>query len=114
MRPVVWDDVTSVVLDLPTTRFRLPGMAAGLADSALVLLAGDGFSPDVADGRAILHTRDEAVDLPVSRHHFGAYWDRTVRSAQRLLDRLIADPDSRALLDRPEGLLDTIVTATRA
>lgn len=108
-----WDRVARIRLDVPTTRFRLPGLLGTVLLGALtaVLLSDPGVEPD--DGTVELQVDGAPQTLPLSRHHVGGYWAPTVTGAGRLVDHLIAHPDQRALLHHPERLIDLAATLAR-
>lgn len=108
-----WDDVESVVLDLPDTRFRFPGALStiGLGAVAALLLGDPGASPE--DGEIHIVVEGHTHDLAVSRHHVGGYWDRIVTHMQELLDQFVSSRESRDLLARPEEVVKRVTEATR-
>lgn len=101
-----WESVEKITLDVPTTRFRLPGLVSTILLGALAasMLADPGVDPDEAAVTVIVD--GEARTLPLSRHHVGGYWAPTIAGAHRLLAFLIATPEQRALLAHPDQLID--------
>ncbi|WP_136043850.1 MULTISPECIES: hypothetical protein [unclassified Microbacterium] len=110
---VPWDGLEEIALDVPTTRFRLPGLVSTLLLGALTasMLSDPGIDPD--DGAVTLTVDGEATTLPLSRHHVGGYWQPTVAGAHRLIAHLIANPEQRALLAHPEPLIDVAAQLAR-
>lgn len=110
---VSWADVEAIVMDVPTTRFRLPGLVGTLLLGALTaaMLTDPGVDPD--DGSVTMTVAGEPRILPLSRHHVGGYWAPTVTGAHRLIAHLIAHPEQRALLAHPEPLIDVAVQLAR-
>lgn len=110
---VSWADVDAIAIDVPTTRFRLPGLVGTVLLGALtaVMLTDPGVDPD--DGSATLTVDGESRTVPLSRHHVGGYWAPTVAGAHRLVAHLIAHPEQRALLAHPEPLIDVAVRLAR-
>lgn len=110
---VSWGDVEAIMIDVPTTRFRLPGLASTVALGALTafLLSDPGADPE--DGSVTLTVDGEKTVMPLSRHHVGGYWAPTVTGAHRLLAHLIQNPDQRALLAHPESLIDVAAQLAR-
>jgi hypothetical protein len=109
-----WDRVEEIVLDVPTTRFRLPGLVGTVVLGALtaVMLTDPGVEPD--DGSVRVTVDGTPRNVPLSRHHVGGYWSPTVVGAHRLLAHLIANPAQRALLRRPEPLIDIAAQLARS
>jgi hypothetical protein len=110
---VSWADIEAIVMDVPTTRFRLPGLVGTILLGALTaaMLTDPGVDPD--DGSVTLTVDGELRILPLSRHHVGGYWAPTVTGAHRLIAHLIAHPEQRALLAHPEPLIDVAVQLAR-
>ena len=99
-----WSQVDRVVLDVPTTR---------LVIGALTFLTLDSLDLDPEDGAIAVTAMGETTTTPLSRHHVGGYWAPTVDGAHRLLEHLIAHSEQRALLARPESLLDVAAKLAR-
>ena len=78
-----WAGVERVVLDVPTTRFRLPGLVGTLVLGAVTaaMLSDPGVEPE--DGTATLTVDGENTTVPLSRHHVGGYWAPSVAGAHR-------------------------------
>lgn len=110
----LWDDIERVVMDVPTTKFRLPGLVSTLALSVVTVLTADTLDLDPDDGGVELVIAGETVRRPLSRHHVGGYWAPTVRGAHALLAHLIGTPEQRALLSRPESVIDVAAKLARA
>lgn len=108
-----WEHLSSVRLDVPTTRFRYPGLASTIGLGLLAAAAQEdvGIGPD--DGSVEVVARGETRRLDLGRHHVGGYWRPTVVGAQRLLDHLIGHPEQRRLLARPEVLVDLAAKLAR-
>lgn len=108
-----WTSVEAIALDVPTTRFRLPGLVSTILLGALTasMLDDPGMDPD--DGAVVLTVDGESTTLPLSRHHVGGYWAPTVTGAHRLLAHLIENPEQRALLAHPEPLIDIAAQLAR-
>lgn len=110
----VWDDVEHVAIDVPTTRFRLPGLLSTVVLSVVTVLTADTLDLDPDDDGVELVVAGESVRRPLSRHHVGGYWAPTVRGAHALLAHLIRTPEQRALLARPESVVDVAAKLARA
>ncbi|PQZ61129.1 MULTISPECIES: hypothetical protein [unclassified Microbacterium] len=110
---VAWTDVEAIALDVPTTKFRLPGLVSTLLLGALTaaMLSDPGVDPD--DGSVTLTIGGELRTVPLSRHHVGGYWAPTLVGAHRLIAHLIAHPEQRALLAHPEPLIDVAAQLAR-
>lgn len=108
-----WEQLTSIRLDVPTTRFRYPGLASTIGLGILAAAAQEdiGIGPD--DGVVELGVGGEPQRFDLGRHHVGGYWRPTVVGAQRLLDQLLGHPGQRALLARPEALVDLAAKLAR-
>lgn len=111
---LTWESIEHLALDVPTTRFRLPGFLSTvlLGALAVVTMADPGIDPD--DGTVHLTVDGERQTLPLSRHHVGGYWAPTVKGANSLLVYLIGNPDQRALLARPQNLIDLAARLARS
>lgn len=110
---VPWNLVQRIALDVPTTRFHLPGLAGTVLLGALAAVALDDLGIEPDDGAVVLTVDGEPRREPLSRHHVGGYWEPTVTGAHRLLEHLIAHPEQRALLGRPESLIDVAAKLAR-
>jgi hypothetical protein len=111
---LLWDRVSGFRLDVPTTRFRLPGLVTTLGLGVLTLISVSDIGVDPDDGSVEITVDGEAMRLPLSRHHVGGYWERTIVGTHRLLDHLIAHPAQRALLTRPQSLVDVAAKLARS
>jgi hypothetical protein len=110
---VPWSSVESILLDVPTTRFRLPGLVGTIVLGALTAVALSDLGVDPDDGAVTLTVDGESTTVPLSRHHVGGYWEPTVMGAHRLLAHLIENPEQRALLAHPEPLIDIAAQLAR-
>ncbi|WP_136056550.1 hypothetical protein [Microbacterium sp. K24] len=110
---VTWDGLDRITLDVPTTRFRLPGLVGTVVLGALTAIALSDLGVDPDDGRVTLVVDGEPRVMPLSRHHVGGYWGPTVDGAHHLLAHLIAHPEQRALLAHPEPLVDIAALLAR-
>ncbi|MFD5214762.1 hypothetical protein [Microbacterium sp. NPDC058345] len=108
-----WERIERIRLDVPTTRFRLPGALGTMILGALTatLLTDPGIDPD--DGTIDIRLAEGSQTLPLSRHHVGGYWRPTVTGAHRLLDHLVGHAEQRALLRHPERLIDLAAVLAR-
>jgi hypothetical protein len=111
---VPWSQVDRVLLDLPVTRFRLPGLASTIVLGALTFLALSDLGMDPDDGTVDVLIDGEVTTAPLSRHHIGGYWAPTVDGAHRLLQHLIDHPEQRSLLARPAPLIDVAARLARS
>jgi hypothetical protein len=104
---IMWDDFDSVTVQFPQTRVRWPGLFTTLGIGALAALAGDwGIGSDPRDGELTLALREGHVEYaPLTCHHIGGYWIRSVKATSTLLTRLVTSPESRQLLAEPERLV---------
>lgn len=95
---VSWTDVEAIMLDVPTTRFRLPGLVSTVLLGALTaaMLSDPGVDPE--DGSVTLTVGGESRTVPLSRHHVGGYWAPTVVGAHRLIAHLIAHSEQLSLI----------------
>lgn len=109
-----WQQLSLLALDLPTTRFRFPGLVGtvGLGLVAAAVQDDLGIGPDDI-GAVDVVIDGEPRRLPLGRHHVGGYWVRSVIGAQRLLDHLLAHPAQRALLEQPRVLIDLAAKLAR-
>ncbi|WP_091232976.1 hypothetical protein [Microbacterium sp. 3J1] len=110
---IPWTQVQRVVLDVPTTRFRLPGLLSTLVLGALTFLALSDLGVDPDDGAVDMLVDGQSTTAPLSRHHVGGYWAPTVDGAHRLLQHLIDNPEQRSLLSHPEQLIDVAARLAR-
>ncbi|MDQ0645691.1 hypothetical protein [Microbacterium murale] len=108
-----WESLERITLDVPTTRFRLPGLLGTIVLGALsaALMSDLGIDPE--DGTMEIRAGGEPIRSPLSRHHVGGYWAPTVLGAHRLLHYLIASPEHRTLLAHPESLIDVAAKLAR-
>lgn len=111
---VPWTQVERVLLDVPVTRFRLPGLVSTIVIGALTFLALSDLGMDPDDGTVDVLIDGESTSAPLSRHHVGGYWAPAVDGAHRLLQHLIDHPEQRTLLARPESLLDVAARLARS
>lgn len=111
---IPWGGVDRIRLDVPTTRFRLPGLVGTVILGALSAIALSDLGVDPDDGALTLTVDGEPQTRPLSRHHVGGYWKPAVDGAHRLLDQLVASPEQRALLGRPEALVDVAAKLARS
>lgn len=111
---VAWDQVERVLLDVPVTRFRLPGLVSTIVIGVLTFLALSDLGMDPEDGTVDVQIDGESTTVPLSRHHVGGYWAPTVDGAHRLLQHLIDHPEQRSLLARPEPLIDVAARLARS
>ena len=109
-----WESIDEIVLDVPTTRFRLPGLVGTIVLGALTAVALSDLGVDPDDGAVTLTIDGERMTVPLSRHHVGGYWAPTVHGAHSLLAHLIENPAQRALLAHPEPLIDVAAQLARA
>ncbi|GGE96991.1 hypothetical protein [Mycetocola zhadangensis] len=107
-----WFRVESVTLEVPETRFRLPGLVSTVALGVLGSLFGDwNIADDIQDGTLTVSVVGaEPMVMPITRHHVGGYWAKSVRAASALLARLVADPASRQLLHSPERVVKLLAS----
>lgn len=110
---IAWERISAVRLDVPTSRFRFTGAAVGVASAVLAFFISGDPGMDPEDGRAHVTTPEGEIRLWVGRHHVGGYWVRNIEASQRLIDRLIDEPYSRALLWQPDALLEAVRKAAR-
>ncbi|WP_226533258.1 hypothetical protein [Microbacterium paraoxydans] len=110
---VPWARIEKVALDVPTTRFRLPGLVGTVLLGAVTaaMLSDPGIEPE--DGAVTLTVDGESSTLPLSRHHVGGYWAPSVAGAHRLIEHLVDHPEQRALLEHPERLIDVAARLAR-
>jgi hypothetical protein len=108
-----WASVEEIAMDVPTTRFRLPGLLGTIVLGALTAIALSDLGVDPDDGAVTLTVDGEQMTVPLSRHHVGGYWAPTVTGAHRLLAHLIENPEQRALLVHPERLVDVAAQLAR-
>lgn len=103
---IAWDGLEGMILDVPTTRFRLPGLVGTILLGALTAMTASDLGIDPEDGAVEMTVNGESTTSPLSRHHVGGYWKPTVTGAHRLIQHLIDNPEQRSLLARPETLID--------
>ncbi|MBT2476295.1 hypothetical protein J7E68_17390 [Microbacterium sp. ISL-103] len=111
---VAWEQIERVLLDVPVTRFRLPGLVSTIVIGALTFLALSDLGMDPEDGTVDVLIDGESTNAPLSRHHVGGYWAPTVDGAHRLLQHLIDHPEQRSLLARPAPLIDVAARLARS
>lgn len=111
--PIAWESITSIRVELPQTWFRYPGALAGIAMSAVALATQETPEFDVKTGEAVVVTPEATAAFIVDSHHLIGYFSGAIRTANRLLERLIVDEPSRTLLDVPEALVQTAASAVR-
>ncbi|MFS0910942.1 hypothetical protein AB3M89_04050 [Microbacterium sp. 179-I 3D2 NHS] len=107
-----WPEVTGIRLSFPTTRFRFPAAVSGVTLSALALLMNDDPQISPKDGVVVVSGSDD-FEAPLSCHHLGGYWQRSVDVAQNLISRFVDDPSSRVLLSHPDSLVEAAASAAR-
>lgn len=107
-----WSRIEDVTLTVPETRFRLPGLATTVGLGILGTIFHDwGIADDIEDGTLrVSVTGADPVVMPVTRHHVGGYWTRSVRAASALLSRLVADPAARPMLANPERVVKLLAS----
>ncbi|MBA8815111.1 hypothetical protein FHX48_000163 [Microbacterium halimionae] len=108
-----WNEIEGATIDLPTSRFRFPALAVGVASWAVAFSSGESIHLDPDDGSVTIVSRGDEVLLDIGRHHVGGYWRASVAAAQRLLERFIVEPQSRELLNHPEELLRAVTASVR-
>lgn len=108
-----WEQISMLRLDLPTTTFRYPGLLGTIGLGALSAAVGGDLGIDPDDAAVDLVVDGETRRIPLSRHHVGGYWVRTVTGAQRMLDHLFAHPHQRGLVARPEILIELAAKMAR-
>lgn len=108
-----WRQVEKIETDLPETWFRYPGALAGLTMSLIAIVTHD--TPDFrAKPGAVKMTREGMeTSVHIDTHHLVGYWRGAAAATQRLLDRLVSDVPSRALLSNPDTLVRTVAASTR-
>lgn len=107
-----WSRVETVTLSVPETRFRLPGLVSTVGLAVLGSVTGDmGVGAEIDDGTLRVSVSGaDPIEMPITRHHVGGYWAKSVRAATALLNRLGSDPESRQLLDNPERVVKLLAT----
>lgn len=100
-----WEQLSMLHLDVPTTRFRYPGLVGTIGLGILSAAVQDDLGIDPDEGSVDIVIEGEPRRLALDRHHVGGYWEPTVTGAQRLLDQLLARADQRALLKQPGALV---------
>ena len=107
-----WSRVESVTLWVPQTRFRLPGLGTTIVLGVLgSLFDGWNVAEDIQDGTLTVSIAGaDPMVMPITRHHVGGYWIKSVRAASALLTRLVADPASRQLLNSPERVVQLLAS----
>ncbi|MFU8947299.1 hypothetical protein ACLRGF_11265 [Mycetocola zhadangensis] len=110
--PLDWSRVENVTLEVPETRFRVPGFATTVGLGILGAIFHDwNIGEDIENGILTVSLVDaDPVVMPITRHHVGGYWTKSVRAASALLSRLVSDPQSRELLDSPERVVRLLAT----
>lgn len=103
---ITWEQLDDINLDVPTTRFRLPGLLGTILLGVMTAIALSDLGVEPDDGAVVLTIDGERSTSPLSRHHVGGYWAPTVLGAHRLLAHLIANPEQRSLLAHPESLIE--------
>jgi len=104
---VPWTRVSAIAADVPTTWWPYPAMG----DAVVPLLEGifGGATGDIAETPTFsvrVTTTDGArLDWVATPHYRSGYRRRDAAAATRLLEHLLARPDARVLLARPDDLL---------
>jgi hypothetical protein len=108
-----WSRVTSVHLEVPETRFRLPGLVSTVVLGVLGAIFADwNLGEDLENGTLTVGVAGaDPVLMPVTRHHVGGYWTKSVRATSALLTRLVADPGARELLHSPDRVIKLLASA---
>lgn len=104
-----WSEIVLLSLDLKSSRHALAGWITQISYAALIAAVYDdpGFVPK--DGStAITDVDGVTISLPVSRHHFGGYWYRSLLSTQGMLNQFIRNPESRELLTDPGVVISMV------
>lgn len=104
-----WEEVESVTLDFPTTRFRWPGAIVRGLLTPLRVVSPDLWGVEPPPGSAIITSEGDDYVLNINRHHFGGYWLPEVLATQRVLNRLTSSPDTRVRLAQPDDVLRMLV-----
>lgn len=107
---VPWSQVRVVVADVPTTWWPHPA----LGDTLVPLIEGifGGSSGDIAETPTfpVRVTTDDGAELQwrATPHYLSGYRRRDAALAGRLIDHLVAAPDARVLLARPDDMLSRL------
>ncbi|KJQ52723.1 hypothetical protein [Microbacterium sp. SA39] len=108
-----WEEIEGITLHVPTSRFRFPGVAARAISVPVRLLNLEMWDLEPPSGAVDVTAGGEQYRLDIDRHHFGGYWHLQIIATQQMLDRLLADPGMRELLDDPGRMLDSVARMTR-
>lgn len=108
-----WVELDDVTLDLPQTGFRYPGAVAGIALSLIAIATHDTPEFTSRHGAALMVRDGVQTTVRIDIHHLGSYWRGTIRATQLMLDRLVTDPASRALLANPDALVRMAAASQR-
>ncbi|MCT9819698.1 hypothetical protein N3K63_05285 [Microbacterium sp. W1N] len=110
---VAWGEVADVELDLPTTRLPSPLLADSIGPVLLGVL-GDAYTAEPNPVTARVVTRSAgAQEWELDGHHVTGYRRRDAELTERLVARLVAEPDARVLLAVPGELLARLGTVAR-
>lgn len=110
---VPWSDVIALEAVLTTTRWPHPAIP-DVAIPVLIGLLGDGGSAsEAAPLRLELATAAGGESWTLESHYVSGYRRADARATTRLLEHLVAVPESRVLLARPGDLLDRISSLLR-
>lgn len=107
-----WSRIENVTLTVPETRFRLPGLVSTVGLALLGSVTGDmGVGGEIDDGTLrVAVAGADPIEMPITRHHVGGYWAKSVRASTALLNRLGTDPESRQLLHNPERVVKLLAS----
>lgn len=106
---VPWRQVRALSSEIPTTRWPNPAVADWIVPVVEGFLGGVG---EVAETPTfpvhIVTTQGDMHEWPATVHYLAGYRRRDAAAANRLIDHLLAQPPSRALLAHPADLLDRL------
>ena len=103
---VDWDDISSMRLDVATTRFKLKGYIYEAALLGASLLIGDSIGADADDGKLVVEYRNGSSRVfAFNPHQVGGYPKRSVEVADSMLRRFTSEPGFRNLLNHPTELV---------
>ncbi len=110
---IMWGEITSIQLGLPSSRFPYPGTLATAGYALLTFLSQQAETPEYAESTITVNLVDGEVRELAVNHTLGGYWKNAVATAELLLTRLIEQPQERAVLKHPEQVVQRYANAVR-
>lgn len=105
--PVPWDRVRSVAVDLPTTWWPHPAITDTVVPVIEGILGGSsgGITETPTFPVRVAVDDGSLIEWRATPHYLSGYRRRDAALARRFVEHLVARPDARVLLARPDDLL---------